>query len=470
MLMRLAALALLAALVGGRKPKRSKRALPPPDLDANGDGWEDDAGWLAEAERASVARGGPPLGLPGRCDFARVPAEGLTAAAFAAEHVAGRRPALLEGLTEGWPAREAWAAPALLRAHGAHTVLHEEMSHVAQYGAGDANSGESTVSSDKQSTLRAALVRQRTAVAGSAAPFVFDKSASSIARSLLAAGDFSVPPVLGSVGAEELLLSLGAARGGLPMHAHGDTWLALTHGAKLWLTFEPGELPTRNVSISEQLLTRRLAVQNAATVLETAAADGELAALLSLEGLHVCVQQPGETVYLPSLWHHATANLGEAVGVGGQNSAWFLRLTAHHADLESALMAEPRSALLRTTVAAMQLQSLKNTPSKTVWVRTAAEILENNARAQALEPHNLQIYASNARMSYVLRLMGEAKGADTFAQLRIPSPSELLRRAAEIVMEVYSAGLFSPDEAAEHLCDLAIAACASQFTNTLRLS
>ena len=40
-LMRLAAPAVLATLVGGRKPESSRRALPPPALDANGDGWED---------------------------------------------------------------------------------------------------------------------------------------------------------------------------------------------------------------------------------------------------------------------------------------------------------------------------------------------------------------------------------------------------------------------------------------------
>jgi hypothetical protein len=53
-------------------------------------------------------------------------------------------------------------------------------------------------------------------------------------------------------------------------------------------------------------------------------------------------------------------------------------------------------------------------------VRTASAMLKNNSWAQALEPHNLQIYATNAKMSYVLRLMTEAKGADTLAGLEIP--------------------------------------------------
>ena len=56
------------------------------------------------------------------------------------------------------------------------------------------------------------------------------------------------------------------------MHAHGDAWLTLTHGEKLWLVFPPGGLPppagSANVSAE---LAGRLALQNAATVLKMVA-------------------------------------------------------------------------------------------------------------------------------------------------------------------------------------------------------
>jgi len=100
------------------------------------------------------------------------------------------------------------------------------------------------------------------------------------------------------------------------MHAHGDAWLTLTHGEKLWLVFPPGGLPppagSTNVSAE---LAGRLALQNAATVLKIAASNGELDAMMETDGLSVCVQRPGETVYLPALWHHATANLGVKIPI-----------------------------------------------------------------------------------------------------------------------------------------------------------
>jgi hypothetical protein len=31
-----------------------------------------------------------------------------------------------------------------------------------------------------------------------------------------------------------------------------------------------------------------------------------------------CVQLPGDVLYLPTLWNHMTVNIGETIGIGGQ--------------------------------------------------------------------------------------------------------------------------------------------------------
>ena len=152
-----AAAGVLLVEVGGKRGKRGKRSrhprpgagegpLPPPKVDANDDGWEDDTGGL-------------PRALLRRCDFTRATAGSLTAESFA-EH-AGRNPLLIEGLAEGWSAGSAWSAPELLRTHGSHLVLHEEPSHVAQFGAGDVHPDQVEVSGEKQSSLQGWLRRQR---------------------------------------------------------------------------------------------------------------------------------------------------------------------------------------------------------------------------------------------------------------------------------------------------------------------
>ena len=153
-----AAAGLLVVEVGGKRGKRGKRSrhprpgagegpLPPPTVDANEDGWEDDTGWL-------------PRALLQRCDLTRTTAGSLTAESFA-ESFAGRKPLLIEGLAEGWSAGSAWSAPELLRTHGSHLVLHEEPSHVAQFGAGDVHPDQVEVSGEKQSSLQGWLRRQR---------------------------------------------------------------------------------------------------------------------------------------------------------------------------------------------------------------------------------------------------------------------------------------------------------------------
>mmetsp|Transcript_26605 Transcript_26605/g.94917 ORF Transcript_26605/g.94917 Transcript_26605/m.94917 type:complete len:358 (-) Transcript_26605:22-1095(-) len=121
----------------------------------------------------------------------------------------------------------------------------------------------------------------------------------------------SFPAALRAGGAAWRLLSLGPARGGLPLHAHGETWLAVVHGAKRWFAYAPGKGPSRETLAKIHPLASTL---HWARAVEDAALTAPAEAPLS------CVQNAGDVVYLPAGWKHATLNLAETIAVGEQAS------------------------------------------------------------------------------------------------------------------------------------------------------
>eukprot|EP01043_Picozoa_sp_COSAG02_P119899 COSAG02_NODE_56600_length_284_cov_2.518919_1_plen_83_part_10 len=82
-----------------------------------------------------------------------------------------------------------------------------------------------------------------------------------------------------------MLISLGPPRAGLPLHTHGDSWLALTHGSKVWIVFPP-QWAASTAAEAYNLL----ALRPAATII----AENLLASLPKDEQPMICVQQPGE--------------------------------------------------------------------------------------------------------------------------------------------------------------------------------
>eukprot|EP01049_Picozoa_sp_SAG25_P023577 SAG25_NODE_10122_length_345_cov_0.841463_1_plen_114_part_11 len=102
------------------------------------------------------------------------------------------------------------------------------------------------------------------------------------------------------------LLSVGSDGQGLGFHTHSDSWLGLAAGMKRWLLFAPGTFPTAFPSrlLDVELLLRR----------GWSRQPNGTESPPPME----CFQRAGEILYLPAGWTHATQNVGEAVGVGGQ--------------------------------------------------------------------------------------------------------------------------------------------------------
>jgi len=114
-----------------------------------------------------------------------------------------------------------------------------------------------------------------------------------------ASKQFGSPPLFQSQSFRSKNFLVGGPDSGLPFHKHGMTWQGLAVGRKAWYVMPPG-------SMSEKLHD------------ET---GPFMFPMRSYHGLMVdrdvgqrplyCVQRPGEVVFVPDSWWHATMNLDE---------------------------------------------------------------------------------------------------------------------------------------------------------------
>ena len=134
-----------------------------------------------------------------------------------------------------------WSRPELLRRHGDLRLERRRAVEVAQFGPGHAY--EAPASSAGTISLRAAAAALRRP--GGADQW-FDRGVGPTLLEAATAGGAELPSVnqLSSLqaAANESVLSLGRSRSGLPFHSHGESWLALLRGQKLWLLLPPGPL------------------------------------------------------------------------------------------------------------------------------------------------------------------------------------------------------------------------------------
>eukprot|EP00656_Telonema_subtile_P040381 TRINITY_DN4543_c0_g1_i1.p1 TRINITY_DN4543_c0_g1~~TRINITY_DN4543_c0_g1_i1.p1 ORF type:complete len:400 (+),score=99.35 TRINITY_DN4543_c0_g1_i1:277-1476(+) len=136
------------------------------------------------------------------------------------------------------------------------------------------------------------------------------------------------PPLLGAVKAlmqqpgpedwfyadgntHEVLLSVGGAKRGLPMHAHEASWLLQLRGSKKWYLY-PSELNATFIPEAFYWELFTVTPNRWSTDLIEWIYSGKPQAPLT------CILKPGELLLLPAGWHHATENMGESLSVGGQ--------------------------------------------------------------------------------------------------------------------------------------------------------
>ncbi len=118
------------------------------------------------------------------------------------------------------------------------------------------------------------------------------------------------------------VLSLGGNASGFPFHLHGEAWLELLAGRKLWSVFDLEAVGSPPLGFDSAAPHARWLER----ALAEGAGDGATA-------YGACVQRPGDVVYVPSGWFHATASVGAAVAVGAQRRADESTRGATHARL-----------------------------------------------------------------------------------------------------------------------------------------
>jgi hypothetical protein len=101
---------------------------------------------------------------------------------------------------------------------------------------------------------------------------------------------------------------LGPACAGAPFHFHEDAWNVLFTGAKLWWLRPPQE---RTYS---KLPPARVSMARAANVSDRWAGPQDTG-----DGV-LCIQQPGDLIFVPRHWAHQTLNLQLGVGLAGEYS------------------------------------------------------------------------------------------------------------------------------------------------------
>ena len=265
----------------------------------------DSGGWAADvAPRQLLA------GLAGRsfCDFDVVNASALDAAALE-RYRRTRTPVLLRGAASRWKAGRRWRKETLREAYAGRATQYGAGSDIVFAGGGVTNHATLRALLDRVDAATAALANDSTSTLADDV-FAFDVSVLDAIPELR--GDFSTPKLLQKAfpkkllgGAHWQLLSLGPSRAGLPMHAHGETWLGVVHGAKRWFCYELGDGPPRDVSAALHPLASARAWYGAVY--------GQARHLPK-----TCLQRAGDVFYLPPGWKHATLNVGETVAVGGQ--------------------------------------------------------------------------------------------------------------------------------------------------------
>lgn len=222
-------------------------------------------------------------------------------------------PVVLRNLTNGWLAHSMWTKDSLMERFGDRIIRTGSASSIV-YSAGHAEVGV---------TLRSILTNLTDS------KFVFDTTVLSVIPELN--DHFTVPTMFADWDTPEgeaahslwHMLSLGPSRAGLPFHNHGKTWIAVVHGSKYWFIYPPGTGPPRSVDLLFSPTHSTLdwlqgsypkILQQTQAKAPTGGAEGRYAGYRPLE----CLQRAGDVMFLPSMWTHATLNIGDTIAIGGQ--------------------------------------------------------------------------------------------------------------------------------------------------------
>ena len=281
-----------------------------------------EAGWrtMARASLAGLSDAGARFAHPPVAQVPVVDARQLTRADFVERFESRGQPVLLSNATAAWaalasPSRR-WTR-SYLRASEAGSLPVELSSMPYQPGVGGAGRARPTLADFLESMLVEAGTDEnstRTPRGASQPPlFVFDGGR--LLSTSLGEDVTPHPAVLrvdglpgGVDGAVLQQLSVSPALAGAHPHFHGTAYNALVVGVRRWALVPP----------AHATFTLQPALEYFSTLRHGSADPRHRAALVGSEPLPPwldVVQKPGDVLYVPSQWQHATISLAESVAV-----------------------------------------------------------------------------------------------------------------------------------------------------------
>jgi hypothetical protein len=226
-------------------------------------------------------------------------------AGFEAKHLRGSVPVHIRGAAANWSAAERWGTKAQF------AQLHGDKRRQARWAGGGNQFGILA----RSTTVRAYLTAMGTEEAAGREGLLFDKG-------LGQAHDWSIPPVFARAGLNDTVVSVGAAGQGLPFHNHASAWQTVVVGRKVFLLLPPLSANTSESWLRpepwfEEILST-LFLPATRQFLRQHASDAWRMVPEAARALRVVVLGPGDTMFIPCNWYHATINLDDTVAVGGQ--------------------------------------------------------------------------------------------------------------------------------------------------------
>ena len=289
-------------------------ACPAPQYMHSSDEWSPPRGVSQQCAGGDALRSCAAAKFGRACAVDRVPWGSLTPPEFKANHVDAMRPVIFTDAAEAFLARPAeWVSKkSFVEAFGALTVNVGTGAELAQFGGKNLFGSKPASLREVVDKLAAGSGTSEEDASGDTA--VFDmrvmqqpELASSFVQPALFTDTF-----MNLRGARWNMLSLGGDGTGLGFHTHADTWLGLAAGAKRWLLFEPGRFPAHDPMFPNRMLSTAQLMQRWPGNSSDPDAAGSMPRPME------CIQRAGDIMYLPAGWAHATENLGDTVGVGGQ--------------------------------------------------------------------------------------------------------------------------------------------------------
>ncbi len=271
---------------------------------------EGPGGWQLNSRSAELVYDG--------CDIDVVPVASFTRERFMSDY-ANRKPVLVRGLANEWPAIKdgAWSKEKFLSSSVNMSVNVGQPSTIVAAGGG--RTGKKSLRDfihemDESSNSDGDDLRHHDDPKDVSFDVRFFYENPELIK------DFSNPDIFQQfcnkeaikTGEAWLIFSLGSSRSGLQFHVHGPTWLGLVFGQKRWFLYPPGSGLSSNAAYHE---AGWHPLMNMITFV-----DSILSKLGHGAGPLQCTQLPGDIIYLPAGYKHATLNIGETLAAGCQGA------------------------------------------------------------------------------------------------------------------------------------------------------